>query len=168
MDLKQLQAAGAFVPRTLFKREIPIKRPEMKPEGEWADPEVPEYTGELLDDTVTAFIRKRSSADFMEIRQAKNRDKWHLSVLLCVCHEDGTPVFDSLEQAEQLQEWLFVPLAAAVLEVNGEGAKNFQPRTNGGASSRSASAVGRLKSGKRRSRKPSSSSGDSTRPSAAP
>lgn len=168
MDLKQLAALGAFVPTKLFKREVAIKRPETKAQGEWADPDVPEFTGKIVDDTVTVWIRKRSSADFMEIRQAKNRDKFHLAVQLCVCNEDGTPVFETLEQAEKLQEWLFVPLAAEVHDVNGEGPKNSQPRTSGGVTSPSASAVARSRSGKLRSARRSTSSGASSRPSAAP
>lgn len=169
MDLKNLQALGAFVPTKLFKREVPIKRPEAKPQNQWADPEVPEFTGNVSDDTVTVWIRKRSSADFMEIRQAPNRDKFHLAVQMCICHEDGTPVFETLDHAKKLAEWLFVPLAAEVHELHGEGPKNSQPRTNGGASLRSASAAGRSKSGKRRSLKRSSSAtGAPTRPSAAP
>lgn len=169
MDLKQLQAVGAFVSTKLFKRVVPIKRPEAKPQNEWADPEVPEFTGKVIDDTVTVWIRKRSSADFMEIRQAPNRDKFHLSVQVCCFHEDGTPVFETLEQAKKLQEWLFVPLAAEVHELHGEGPKNSQPRTSGGANSPSASAGARSRNGKKRSLKKNfSATGTRTRPSADP
>lgn len=168
MDLKQLQAMGAIVPRTLFKKDIPIKRPVLKPVAEWADPDQPEQTGEVVSDTVTAWVRKRSSADFMEMINAPDRDKMHIAVLRCICHEDGTEVFESLEQAKQLQEWMFVPLMTAVNEVNQYGLKNSQPRTNSGASLRSASAAGRSRNGKRQSASRSTTSGTPTPPNAAP
>lgn len=167
MDLKQLQAMGAFVPKTLFKREVEFDRPVLRPEAEWASPDEPEYTGELVKESVTAWIRKRSSADFMEIRQAPTRDQMSVALLRCVCHEDGAEVFESIDQVRQLEEWFFVPLMWHVSEVNKFGAKNSQPRTSGGANSHSASAAGRLRSGKRRSVKKSSKSGSSTPPSAA-
>ena len=45
MDLKQLQAMGAFVPQKLHKREIEVTRPVPLPAEEWADPDIPEYSG---------------------------------------------------------------------------------------------------------------------------
>lgn len=167
MDLKQLQAMGAIIPRTLFKREVPIKRPELKPANEWADPTVPEKTGEWLDDTVTVYIRKKSSADFMEMVAAPDREKAHIAVLRCVCDEKGCEVFESLDQAKQLEEWLFIPLVMVVNEVNQFGLKNSQPRTSSGAKSRSASAEGRSRNGKLRSVKRNGQSGSHTEASAA-
>lgn len=165
MDLKQLQAMGALVSRTLVKKDIPINRPAQKPAEEWADPEQPELTGEIVTDSVTAWIRKRSSADFMEMVSAPDRDKMHVAVLRCVCHEDGTEVFESLQQAKQLQEWLFVPLMSAVKDVNDYGLKNSQPRTSFGTSSPSSSAA-RSQKRRRASAKKSAKAGSSTGPGA--
>lgn len=151
MDINQLQALGALVTRSVFPKEIKVRRPVLKPVEEWADPGEPEGTGEFVEDTLTAHVRKRSSADFLEMVQAPDRDKAHIAVLRCVCREDGTEVFQSLEQAKQLQEWLFIPLMLAVNEVNQFGLKNSQPRTSSGTSSPSSSAA---RSRKRRSGSP--------------
>jgi hypothetical protein len=167
MDLKQLQAMGAIIPRTLFKKEVPVKRPELKPASEWAEKDVPEKTGKWIDDTITVHIRKKSSADFMEMIAAPDREKAHIAVLRCVCDEKGAEVFESLEQAKQLEEWLFIPLVMAVNEVNQFGLKNSQPRTSSGAKSRSPSAEGQSRNGKSRSRKKSAPSGSSIETSVA-
>jgi len=148
MDLKQLTSLGAIVPRTLFKKEVPLKRPGLKPAEEWADPNEPEFSGEVLDDSVTVWIRKRSSADFLEMLQAPTRDKAHIAILRCVCNEAGAEVFESLEQCKQLREWLFLPLMVAVNEVNEFGLKNSPPKTSSGTNSRSPSAA-RLRKRKR-------------------
>ncbi len=132
---------GGMVTRSLFKKEIPIRRPVLKPAEEWADPNEPEKTGEFVQDTLTAHVRKRSSVDFIEMVQATDRDKAHIAILRCICHEDGTEVFESLAQAKQLEEWLFIPLMLAVNEVNSFGLKNSQPRTSSGTSLPSSSAV---------------------------
>lgn len=168
MDLKQLQAMGAIVPRTLHKREVPIRRPELKPESEWEEKGVPEGTGEWLDDSVTVYIRKRSSVDFIELVSAPDREKACVALLRCVCDEKGAEVFENLDQTKQLEDWLFLPLVMAVNEVNQFGLKNSQPRTSSGAKSRSPSAAGRSRSGKPPSPKKSAPSGSHTAPSAAP
>lgn len=180
MELSQLQSIGAFVPKTLFRKEVEFSQPVLKPEAEWVDAGVPEFTGELVDSNMTIWVRKRNSADFMQLRLAPDVDKWHLALVLSVCHEDGRPAFvdkldekgrleiSALDRAKQLRDWLFVPMMTAVNEVNGEGAKNSQPRTNGGASSRSASAGEQSRNGRRLSRKKSSTRGARTPPSAAP
>jgi hypothetical protein len=167
MQLKQLQAMGALVPRTFYEKTIPIRRPVLKPADEWAERDVPEKTGEFVDDMITIHIRKRSSADFLEMMTAPDRDKAHIAILRCICQPDGTEIFESVEQAKQLEEWLFIPLMLAVNEVNQFGLKNSQPRTSYGAKSRSASADVRSRNGKRRSLKKSAPSGSPTGPSAA-
>jgi hypothetical protein len=166
MDLKQLQVLGAIVPRTTFKKEIPVKRPELKPKEEWADPNDPEETGNIIDDSLTTWIRKRSSADFLEMIQAKDQNKAHIAVLRCVCHEDGSEVFESLEQCKQLKEWLFIPLMVAVNEVNQFGLKNSLPKTSSGMSLPSSSAA-RSRKLKRVSQKRNAPAGSPTGPSAA-
>lgn len=167
MDIKQLQSLGAIVSRTMFKKEIPVKRPELKPKAEWADESEPEETGETVDDSLTTWIRKRSSADFLEMIQAKDQDKAHIAVLRCVCHEDGTEVFESLEQCKQLKEWLFIPLMVAINEVNQFGLKNLRPKTSSGTSLPSSSAA-RSRKLKRGSVKRNGPAGSPIAPSAAP
>lgn len=168
MDLKQLQAMGAIVSKSLTKREVPIKRPELRPVEEWADPSAPEETGNWLDDSITVHVRKRSSADFLEMLTATDRDKPAVAILRCVCDEDGSEVFESLEQVQDLKEWLYVPLMMVVNEVNQFGPKNSQPRTSSGAKSRSASADDLSRNGKKRSAKRNARSGLPTATSAAP
>lgn len=167
MDLKQLHAMGAMVPKTLFKRELEINRPELVPEDQWADPKVAEFTGEWVKDSITVHIRKRNSSDFLQIVQAENADKAHTAVWCSVCTEDGSPVFETIEQVRDLQEWLFAPLLLAVNEVNEVGPKNSQPRTSFGAKSRSPSAEGQSRNGSKPSPKMSGQSGRSTDASAA-
>jgi hypothetical protein len=152
MDLKQLQAIGAIVPLKLFKREILVRRPELKPRAEWPDPEVPERTGEYLDESMTVHIRKGSSADAIEVANASARERPFVAIYRSICDEKGAPVFPDLETTMQLETWLVVPLFNAINEVQVVGSKNSQPRTSSGVSSRSPSAAGRSKSGKRRSR----------------
>jgi hypothetical protein len=167
MDLKQLQAMGAIVPRTLFKREVAIKRPELKNKIDWEDSEFPEFTGTIIEDSITVHIRKKSSADFMEMIAAPDRDKAHIAILRCVCDDKGVEVFESLEQCKQLEEWLFIPLALTVSEVNKFGLKNSLPRTSSGAKSRSPSAAVPSRNGKSRSPKKSAPSGRPTAPGVA-
>lgn len=167
MDLKQLQAMGALVTRSLFKKEVPVRRPVLKPAEEWADPNEPELTDEFVDDSVTVWIRKRSSADFLEMVQAADRDKAHVAILRCVCNPDGSEVFESLAQAKQLREWLFIPLMVAVNEVNGYGLKNSPPKTSSGTNSRSSSGAP-LRKLKRGAARKNARAGSPTAPSAAP
>lgn len=166
MDIKQLQAMGAIVTRSLFKKDIPVRRPVLRAPEEWADPNEPEKTGEFIDDVLTAHVRKRSSADFLEMVQATDRDKAHIAILRCICHEDGTEVFESLAQAKQLEEWLFIPLMLAVNDVNGFGLKNSQPRTSSGTSLPSSSAA-RSRKLKRVAAKKNAQAGSPTGTSAA-
>lgn len=164
MNLKELQALGAFVPRALTMRTLAVKRPVLEPDS---DPLEPVLTGEFVDDTLDVWIRKRTSADFLEMVRAPDRDKAHVAILRCVCNEDGTEVFPSLEACKQIREWLFGPLMVAVNEVNDFGLKNSKPRTSSGASSPSSSAAPSRKL-KRVSRKRNVASGSPTAPSAAP
>lgn len=171
MDLIQLQAMGAIATRSLIPKDIPIRRPKTIDRKLWQDPDVPEFVDppELINETLSTHIRKRSSADFVELMQAEPRHRAFVMIMRCVCKPDGTQVFDTLDQAEMLEDWLWMPLAAAVREVNPElFPKNSQPRTSSGASSRSPSAAGRSRNGKRRSPKKSARSGSPTAPSAAP
>lgn len=159
MDIKRLQALGAFVPKTLFKREITFKHRPQTDASTWADPDVPEYQDELVEESMTAFIRKRSSADFLEIATSTSRDASFVAILRCVCDEAGNPVFESIEQVKSLQEWIMFPLLEAVNDVNRYDAKKATPRVTSGSSSRSPSAAGASRSGKKRSLKKSGPAG---------
>ncbi len=153
MDLKQLQALGAFQARTLFKKEVPIKRPILKPEAEWANPEEEEETGETIEETLTVHVRKRSSSDFLEMVSAENRERSDIAMIRCICNEDGTELFESIEQVRTLKVWLYFPLLTAINEVNHFTPKALPSRTSSGAKSPSLSAGARLRNGKRRSAK---------------
>jgi hypothetical protein len=168
MDLRQLQSLGAFVPTKLIRREVEVNRPVLKPESDWEIPDVHEFSEERVREKMTVFLRKRASADFMEMVAAEDRQKTSISILRCVCNEDGSQLFESVEQVSQLEDWIFFPLIGVVMEVNNFGPKRSPSRTSSGASSRSASAGVRSKSGSKRSGKRSASSGVSTAPSAAP
>ena len=167
MELKDLQSAGAYVSRKLIKKEVALRRPVLKPESEWEDPEVQEFTDEIVDDSMTVYIRKRDSADLMELMGSDDREKASIAILRCVCKPGGTQVFESLDQVNQLADWLFIPLMMIVGEVNNFAPKNSQPRTSSGAKSRSLSAA-RSKKRSTVSAKKSARSGSNTGASAAP
>jgi hypothetical protein len=165
MNLTQLQAMGAFVPQAIFKRDIPITYRPLKPAESWAEPDIPEHESEAVTATVTVHIRKRSSADFLEIVNAPDGDKPFVSLLRCVVNPDGTPVFTGvaemtpMEQVKNLEGWFLWPLLAAVNEVNSYDAKKSTPRMSGGATSPSPSAAAALRSGRRLSRRKNEASG---------
>ncbi|UHQ21885.1 phage tail assembly chaperone family protein, TAC [Lysobacter sp. 5GHs7-4] len=150
MDLKQLQAMGAFVPRTLFKCDIAVRYRPLKPTEEWADPGEPERQEEIVEETITTWVRKKSSADSIEIFQADERERPLVAVYRCICNADGSPLFESLDQVHQLEDWLILPLIIEVNKVNHFAAKKSVPKTSSGVSSRSPSAAGRLRNGKKR------------------
>ncbi len=171
MDLKELQSFGAVAPpRTLVAKTIDINYPVPLPQSQWADPAVAEYPDnpETAKRTLKTHIRKRSSADFIEMVQADKHMQPFVAILRCVCNADGTQVFADIDQVVSLAEWLILPLALAVSEVNDFGPKSSPPRTNSGAKSRSPSAVGRSKSGKNQSATKNSKSGSPTATNAAP
>lgn len=147
MELKDLQSMGAIVSRKLTKRVVPIKRPVMRPADEWADAEIPEFTDELVDDTVTVHIRRGTSADAIEIMQATERERPFVAIYRSICNDKGEPVFPTLDDAMQLALWLVLPLFNAVTEVAGQSPKASRRRTSSGAKSRSPSAVAASASG---------------------
>lgn len=158
MDLSKLQGLGAFVPQALFKRDVPISYYPLKPAKTWADPDVPEHEAERAVDSVTTYIRKRTSAQFLELCSANDADKPFLTVLQCIVQADGRPVFEDIDQVKRLAEWMLIPLVRAVSEVNTFAAKKSQPRTSSGAASPSPSAEPSRKP-RPRSRKKSGRSG---------
>lgn len=168
MQLNQLLQLGGVVPSTLFVRELPVTYRPLKPTGEWSDPDVPERESEAITQTVTVHVRKRSSADFLEMVNAPEADKPFIALLRCLVTPEGAPVFSDLDHAKRIEEWLLVPLLTTVNEVNGTDAKKYLPRTSSGAVSPSPSADGASRSGSKRYRNKSGRSGSSSSASTDP
>lgn len=168
MDLQQLQAMGAIVPSRIVKREVKFKRPEMKPEEEWADPEEPEYTDKVFDETMTVYIRRGSSADGLELLQADDRDKMFVAIQRCIVDEKGNPVFPSFEIASRIKLWLSIPLFNAIAAEGNVGPKSSRRRKSGGATSPSPSADAASGNGSTPSTSTSSKSGTRSKKSSAP
>jgi hypothetical protein len=156
MDFKQLQALGGFISPALVRKEIEFTYRPTKPAETWADPETPEFEPVLVTERATVFVRKRTSRDFLDIMQAgSDADRAFLALFRCLCNEDGTPFFPSVEDAASLAEWMFLPLIGAVNEVNSFDPKGFPPRTTSGSTLPSPSAGEASLSGKSRFRKKS-------------
>ena len=152
LKISDLKTMGAFVPSEIVRKEVKIKRPKPKPAEEWAVKNVPEFTDEFMEDTLTVFIRKGMAADRLEILQASNRDRAFIAILRAVCNEDGTPMFSSLDQimggepdengepTPALADWLVFPLFKAITEVAGDGPKASRRARNGGSKPASPTA----------------------------
>jgi len=133
MQINDLKAISAFVPSKLIERTVKFQRPIQKPESEWEHPDIPEFTGEIADESVTVWIRRGTAADAIELMQAERREQPFVAIFRSVCHKDGTPVFESVEQAESLQLWLAMPLFEAITEVAGKTPKASRRRTSSGS-----------------------------------
>src|SRR5699024_10713273 len=99
MSISDLQALGAFVPVKPIKRTIECDKPILLPEDEWADPEVPEVTGDAERVAVDVYLKRLSSADEIAIAQSDPDDRPFVMVFRLVRNEDGSPLFESAEQA---------------------------------------------------------------------
>lgn len=159
MDLIKLQTMGALVPLTIFKREIEVTYRPFKSKDQWDSEDTPEYEAEAVTEKMTVHVRKRTSADMLDVGSAEGADRALLTILRCVCQSDGKPVFEDIEQVRRLEPWLSIPLMNVVAEVNRYDAKKSQPRTSSGALSLSPSAAGASRSGKTRSPKRKGRSG---------
>jgi len=168
MDLKDLQACGAFVRPKLVKRDVKIKRPVLKPESEWADKDTPEITGDVVDDVVTVYIKRGSSADGFEVMTADRRDQPFIAIQRCICDEHGNPLFPTLEMASSLQLWLALPLFDAITKEGSSAPKASRRRTSSGAISHSPSADAASASGSTPSTSTKKTSGSSTAKNADP
>jgi len=156
MNLTDLQALGAFVSAKTVKRTIEVNRPLTKPPEEWDDPEVPEFTGETESVTLDIFVKRPSSADEFAIGQAQVADQMFVSVCRLVRNQDGSPLFESLEQASQLASWVLIPVITELEKFIGtRPKKTLPPATSSGSKSRSRSGDEAQKSG----RNPSARSG---------
>lgn len=162
MDLKQLEAMGAFKDRSLVTRTITVRRFPILPEGEWDEPGIPKFAQEEVEDTFDIFIKKRSSADSIELSRADPRLLCHYDVFRCVVDEKGEQIFPTIEHVLALEEWMLIPLFNKVFEVNPRGPKSSPPRTKPGASSRSGSGGVPSRNGRKLSRKKSGRSGART------
>lgn len=140
MKLAELQAMGAFVSAKPIKREIKIKRPVELPRDQWATADVPEYGDESSEESLTIFIRRGSAADAIEMLGAGKRERPFVAIYNAICHEDGTRLFESVEQAESLQLWIAMPMFEAITEVAGNGPKHSRRRTNSGSKPASPTA----------------------------
>jgi hypothetical protein len=140
MQINDLKAIGAFVPSKLIERTVKFQRPIQKPESEWEHPDIPEFTGEIADESVTVWIRRGTAADAIELMQAERREQPFVAIFRSVCHKDGTSVFESVEQAESLQLWLAMPLFEAITEVAGKTPKASRRRTSSGSKPASPTA----------------------------
>lgn len=168
MNLEQLRALGAFKDRSIVPRSVTLKHKPLLPESEWDDPNVPKYADEPFEDSIDCFIRKRSSADNLELARAEEHLVPHLTVLRGVVDKNGKPIFPDLDTVVGLEEWVLLPLFSAVAEVNTIGPKASPPKTSSGANSRSDSGAARSRSGRKWSRPKSAKRGSSTPASAAP
>lgn len=170
MDLKSLKAMGALTSRSLVKKDVAVRYPVPLPQDQWANPEVAEYPDPMVyeETTIETHIQKKSSADFIEMMQARDSEKGFIAVFRCVRQADGSQVFDTFEQVMALNEWLWIPLMRAVYEVNEFSPKNSRPRTSSGAKSRLPSAAAPSRNGKKRLVKKSGLSGSPIAPTPAP
>jgi len=141
MDFAKLQAMGAIVPKTLFKRDIKVTFKPQKPEEEWTEPHNPEFADEEVTETWPVFIRLPSAADAIEIATASDRDRPFVGIYRCWVNEDGTEFLPSLEMATSIRPWLALPLWDAINSLSPTRAKKSKPPRKGGASSPSSSAA---------------------------
>lgn len=158
MDLKQLQALGAFTTDRIKRKDITVRVPTQSPPGTWVDPEEPEYTGETTEQKLTVFIRRASSADGMEILQAAKRDQPFIAIQRCIVDEKGVQVFPEYDDAARLKLWIALPLFNAIME-DMPGPKRSRRGTNSGVVSPSPSVDGASGNGSTRSTLKSKRSG---------
>ena len=150
MSLQELKALGAFVPSAPIKQTITVSRPVMSAADTWEDPDTPEFTGDVEEVTVDVYMKRLSSADEIAIARADPQERAFVSIFRLVRNEDGTPLFESIEQAAQLAGWMLAPLVQRVEQMAGASVKNRQPpRTTSGSKSHSPSGAEVRKSGKK-------------------
>lgn len=149
MNLKDLQALGAFVSSKPIKRTVEVSRPVMLPEDEWEDSGVPEFTGDHEAATLDIYLKRTSSADEIAIAQAPADQQPFVIVCRLVRNADGSPLFESVEQASGLATWVLGPILAEIDSFTGYRPKKpSPPKTSSGSKSRSRSGVAARKSGK--------------------
>lgn len=109
MDLKQLKARGAFVPKAPIPCEV-----------EWthADPE----TGEEVTDKFTVYVKKQSFGSIERLFMGEDdRSKSAAFIAQCIRLGDGGKDEMTYEDAFQLDAGLAAALVKAINEVNSTG-----------------------------------------------
>lgn len=165
MDIAHLQRMGLHGTNPLIKKTITIHYYPLK-EGSETERET-----EKVEGTVDFWIRKFLANDriaTMQLSRENPEDATLLAVQRSIFHEDGTPVFPDVESVRGLDLEVYAPLLIAIREINGEGGKKSQPRTNGGTRSPSPSAGSRSRNGKLPSPKKKSKTGSSSPTNMAP
>lgn len=139
MDLKELQAMGAFVPVKLVKKEVSIKRP-----------------GSDAEEKLTVWVRRGNASESIDMLTEEGGRRAAKAIHLAICDKEGNRVFPTLEHVigngkapedegylGALAEWLFFPLIVAINEVEKDAAPKPSGRTtSGGATSHSPSEAG--------------------------
>lgn len=131
MNLNDLQAMGAFASSKPVLKTITLRQPVLKPEKEWDDPDVAEFTGEDEEVTMDVLFKPFSSADEIQIARASDEDKGYVAIQRSVLNDDGTLLFQSLDEVKLLNTWMLVPLIKAV-EGLAVKKSNAMPLTNSG------------------------------------
>lgn len=150
MSISDLQALGAFVPVKPIKRTVECDKPTLVPEDQWADPESPEFTGETERVSIDVYLKRLSSADEIAIAQALPEDRPFVMVFRVVRNADGSPLFESPEQAASMASWVLLPIVQEIEKVAGTPSKNHSPpKTRSGSKSLSPSGGEARKSGKK-------------------
>lgn len=150
MSIQDFQAMGALVPTRPYKRTLEVDKPILRPKEEWADPDCPEPSGETERVTIDVYFKRISSADEIAIAQADDSDRAFVMAHRLVRNEDGTPLFESVEQASTLASWLLVPIVQQIEVMAGASPKKpTARRMTSGSKLPSHSAGEPRKSGKR-------------------
>ncbi len=123
MSLKDLQALGAFVPTKPFKRTIEFDKPILAPEEEWDSPDVPKFTGETERVSIDVYFKRMSSADEVAIAQAPADLQPFVMVFRLVRNEDGSPMFESVDQVAMLASWVLAPIVSEIEKIEGSRPK---------------------------------------------
>ena len=119
MSLKDLQALGAFVPTKPFKRTIEFDKPILAPEEEWDSPDVPKFTGETERVSIDVYFKRMSSADEVAIAQAPADLQPFVMVFRLVRNEDGSPLFESVDQVASMASWVLAPIVSEIEKIEG-------------------------------------------------
>jgi hypothetical protein len=123
VSLKDLQALGAFVPTKPFKRTIEFDKPILAPEEEWDSPDVPKFTGETERVSIDVYFKRMSSADEVAIAQAPADLQPFVMVFRLVRNEDGSPMFESVDQVASMASWVLAPIVSEIEKIEGSRPK---------------------------------------------
>lgn len=161
LDIKKLQMMGLASANPLVKKTFSIKYHPLKPKTAWADPEVPEREEQEATGEISVYLRKMTAADQIFVHSAisQGQDAIYAMLHRSVYKEDGSRVFETVEDAMTVDLAMFSPLATLVMQINGALQKKSQPRMSSSAKSRSPSADGQSQNGKKPSRRKNSKPG---------